>query len=215
MKNIVVLGGSNPDVLQLLHDLANHRQDWQLIGILDDRLPKGSTVLGAPVLGSLDGWHELEASTAFVQSIVSRPQTSRTILERLRIPRERFPNLIHPTSIVSQLRVGGATMGCGNIVLQGASIQPNAVLGDFNYVNIHCTIGHDAVVGDFNSFGVAAVVTGRCRIGRECYLGSASVITNESEIGDGAFICAGTVISRSVPAGAKMLGNPPRLLPNS
>lgn len=215
MKRIVILGGSNPDVVQLISDLTEANCEWELSGILDDGLPQGSVVCGVPVHGPLDAWRKIDSHTAFAQSIVSRPQTARAVIERLQIPRERFPNLVHPAAVISRLRVGAATFGYGNLIMQGASIQPNAVLGDFNYVNIHCVIGHDSVVGGYNSFGVAAVVTGRCRIGQECYIGSTSVITNEAQVGDGAFICAGTVISRPVPPGAKMMGNPPRVLPNS
>ena len=215
MKEIVVIGGSNPDVLQLISDIADADESWRLIGVLDDAMEKGALVLDAPVLGPLESWRDLDSQVCFAQSIVSKPRTTRSIVQRLKIPRERFPNLIHPRAIVFRDRAGAARLGQGNLVLQGSSIQPGAVMGDYNYVNINCVVGHDAVVGDYNSFGVAATITGRCRIGDACYIGSGSVITNGAAVGDQCFVCAGTVVSRTLKPGGKVMGNPARTLPSS
>lgn len=213
MKEIVVIGGGNPDTIQLVLELFESDHQYQLTGVLDDGKPIGTMVLGYPVLGPLDAWSTLDPGVSFVQSIVANPRTSRAIVQRLQIPKERFPNLIHPRASVFRSGPGTVRMGYGNQVLHGSSIQPAAVLGDFNYININAVIGHDAVVGDFNSFGVAAVVTGRCRVGNACYIGSCSVVTNSIAVDDECFICAGTVVSNKLKPGAKVLGNPPRMLP--
>ncbi|MFO0911620.1 MAG: acetyltransferase [Pirellulales bacterium] len=213
MKQIVIIGGGNPDAIQLVQELFESDRQYQLIGILDDGKPVGTMVLGVPVLGPLDVWRDLDGTLCFAQSIVANPRTSRAIVQRLQIPHERFPNLIHPRASVFRSGPGAARMGYGNLALHGSSIQPAAVLGNFNYVNINSVIGHDAVVGDFNSFGVAAVVTGRCRVGHACYIGSCSVVTNGIAVDDECFICAGTVVSSKLKPGAKVLGNPPRMVP--
>jgi sugar O-acyltransferase (sialic acid O-acetyltransferase NeuD family) len=214
MKEIVVIGGANPDVLQLIYDIADAEGGWKLIGALDDAKDQGAMVLGAPILGPLEAWRDLDAKVCFAQSIVSNPRTAQAIVQRLGIPGERFPNLIHPRAIVFRGRPGAAQLGRGNLVLQGSSIQSGAILGDYNYVNINCVVGHDAAIGDFNSFGVAATITGRCQVGNACYIGSASVITNDAEVGDECFICAGTVVPRSLKPSCKVIGNPLRMLPN-
>jgi sugar O-acyltransferase (sialic acid O-acetyltransferase NeuD family) len=215
MKKIVVIGGANPDVLQLILDIARAGESWQVLGVLDDAMERGALVLDAPVLGPLESWRDLDSHVCFAQSIVSQPQTARSIVQRLKIPSERFPNLIHPTATVFQDGAGAARLGQGNLVLQGSSIQSGAVMGDYNYVNINCVVGHDAVVGDYNIFGVTATITGHCHVGEACYIGSGSVITNGAALGDQCFVCAGTVVPRTLKPGSKVMGNPLRMLPTS
>jgi acetyltransferase-like isoleucine patch superfamily enzyme len=49
-------------------------------------------------------------------------------------------------------------------------------------------------------------------IGADVWLGAGVTILGGTTIGDGAVVGAGTVIKRDVPAGAVVVGNPPRII---
>jgi acetyltransferase-like isoleucine patch superfamily enzyme len=52
-------------------------------------------------------------------------------------------------------------------------------------------------------------------IGNDVSIGIGSLILKGVQIGDGAMIEAGSVVTRDVPAGARMMGNPARLVATS
>ena len=210
MRDLVVLGGSNVDALQLISDINEDRQTWNLLGILDDFLPVGTSVLDSVVLGPLS--LPLPSGTAVVQSIVSRPSVTKLIIERVSAAVLEFPNLVHPASHVFSGRKSSSFCGRGNLIFQGASIQPQSRLGDFNYINIGTVIGHDISIGSFNSFGPGVLLSGRVAVGDCCYFGSGAVVTNGAVIADGCFVCAGSVVVRSVDSGLKVMGNPARVI---
>jgi|688.fasta_scaffold187171_2 sugar O-acyltransferase (sialic acid O-acetyltransferase NeuD family) len=210
MKDIVIVGGGNIDVIQLLEDINTDSTAWKIAGILDDRLPPGFDVLGIPVLGGLNT--PMPKDMHFLQSIVSSPKLAIDIVNRLGVSLDRFPNLVHPLASIYRRRDLDETGKRGNIVFQFSSIQPRVRIGDFNYVNIGCVLGHDVGIGNGNSFGPAVVVSGRAIVGDHCYIGSSAVITNGVTVADWSFVSAGAMVARDVERGCKVMGNPARVI---
>ena len=71
---------------------------------------------------------------------------------------------------------------------------------------------HDGVIGDWSLIGANVTIAGLTTIGENCYIGGGMSITNRLSIGDGALIGLGSDVIRDVLAGARVAGNPARVL---
>lgn len=118
-----------------------------------------------------------------------------------------YPNLIHPSV---QLIRDTTVMGKGNIIAAGSILTCNVSLGDFNFINLHCTIGHDAIIGDFNTVNPLSAISGNVVIGDECFIGCGANILQDITLGDSCTIGAGATVIHNVNIGDTEVGVPAR-----
>jgi len=126
---------------------------------------------------------------------------------------------VHPDAVlIGDVRIGpestvwpGAVLrGDGAPIIVGArtSIQDGTV--------IHCTPVHPTVVGDDCVVGHLVHLEG-CTIEDRSLVGSGSIVLHEAIVRTGSLVGAGAVVSgrTEVPSGAKALGVPARIKPDS
>ncbi|MCB8883364.1 hypothetical protein ACELLULO517_24160 [Acidisoma cellulosilytica] len=103
----------------------------------------------------------------------------------------------------------------GTIIGQPAYIGPFTAFG-LNVLQMPMSVvGHDVVIGDYCTLCSSTSIAGYVVLEDEVFLGAGAVVMNGRpgsplRIGRGAVIAAGAVITKSVPPGAKMMGNPAR-----
>lgn len=120
-----------------------------------------------------------------------------------------LPSLIHPAATISIT----ATLGEGVIASAGVIVQSDARIGQFTMLNTAATIDHDNVVGAFVSIAPGVHTAGSVTIQDQAFVGLGAVIIGGVTVGEQAFVGAGAVVTRDVPAGARVVGNPARVLP--
>lgn len=180
---------------------------FRLIGFIDDTPEKqGRTVHGQPVFGrdALQRWPD-----AYVLAVLGSPTSYRIrkkMIDGLMIPIERFATVIHPAATVSPLAVIGRNV----LIMAGVVITSNSVIGNHVCVLPNTVIHHDAVIGDWSLIGSNVTIAGAAIIGENCYIGSGTSIMNGLDVGDGALVGLGSSVIKSVPAQAKIAGNPAR-----
>jgi sugar O-acyltransferase (sialic acid O-acetyltransferase NeuD family) len=108
-----------------------------------------------------------------------------------------------------------AKFGMNAFIADFCFIGPDVEIGDGVLVNYMASISHDVKVGEFVTLGPGARVNGHVSVGDDVMIGSNAVIRNGKKlepllIGDSATIGAGAVVTKSVPAGATVVGNPAR-----
>ncbi len=126
---------------------------------------------------------------------------------------------VHPDAVlIGDVRIGpestvwpGAVLrGDGAPIIVGArtSIQDGTV--------IHCTPIHPTIVGDDCVVGHLVHLEG-CTIEDRSLVGSGSIVLHEAIVRTGSLVGAGAVVSgrTEVPSGAKALGVPARIKPDS
>ena len=92
-------------------------------------------------------------------------------------------------------------------------LAPGVYLPDGGHIVIGAhEIGTETVIQPRVTIGMGIVEGGPPRIGSRVWIGSDSVIYGAIVIGDGATILPGTVVTKSIPPGAVVSGNPPRLV---
>ncbi len=124
---------------------------------------------------------------------------------------------VRPFTLTSRLaNVGpGVELGAGSILCAFTTLTADAVIGRSFHANIYSYVAHDCVVGDYVTFAPRVSCNGGVRIKDHVYVGTGAVIRPSSPdrpivIGAGATIGMGAVVTRSVPAGATVVGNPAR-----
>ena len=96
-------------------------------------------------------------------------------------------------------------------------VTSNASIGRFFHCNLYSYVAHDCVIGDFVTFAPGVKCNGNVFIEDHSCIGTGAMLlpgTHDAPlvIGRGAVVGIGAVVTRSVPAGATVVGNPGRLL---
>ena len=180
---------------------------YELIGFVDDtpekqgRDDRGFTVFDRSAL--------TRCPDARVLAVPGGPRSFRSrrqVIERLGIDPDRFATVVHPAARVSPL----ARLGRNVLLMAGAVVTSNAVIGDHVCVLPNTVIHHDVNLGRWSLVGSGVTIAGGTRIGANCYVGSGSSIMNNLEIGEGALVGLGSTVIRNVAPGRTVAGNPAR-----
>ncbi|MBP1806800.1 NeuD/PglB/VioB family sugar acetyltransferase [Rubellimicrobium aerolatum] len=203
--DLVVVGFSG----NALDALSAIEASFRVVAFLDDNAGlHGRDFEGVPVLpvAALGRFPE-----ARVLCLIGSERSYRhraAIIGRLGLPEARFATVVHPRAEVSRL----ARIGAGSVLLAGAQVVSNGVVGRHVIVLPQSVVHHDSEVGDFTLVGTGVIVAGHVRVGPGCYLGSGSRLKNGVTVGEGALVGMGANVLRDVPPGATVVGNPARVL---
>ena len=206
MGKILLIGGGGH--ARVLIDLIRSLGKYEIVGILDPQLEKGSAVLGVSVLGGdrvLKGLYDQKAKNACIGiGSVNSNEKRRSLYERVSEIGFRVPELIHPKSIVSnESKIAGGVQ-----VMAGAIIQANTFIDQNTIINTGAVVDHDCIVGKHVHICPGAVISGGCIIGDGAFIGVGSMVIQGVKIGKGTLIAAGSVVLKNVPDGATVKGVP-------
>lgn len=186
--------------------------EFHLLGFVDDE-----PVKSWPSAWELGPWAVMDRSglsrhpRAHVLAVPGSEKSylqRRAVIESLGIADDRWATVIHPRASVSPR----ATIGRNVLVMAGAVICADAVVGDHVVVLPQAVIHHDCQVGDFTLVCSGTVLAGGVHVGRNCYLGSRTSVRPSLRIGDGALTGMGSVVLGDVPESFRVAGIPARPL---
>jgi sugar O-acyltransferase (sialic acid O-acetyltransferase NeuD family) len=120
-----------------------------------------------------------------------------------------FPNLVHPSAITSNLKIG-----IGNIISPRVVFACDSVIGDFNLINRCSTLGHDLVMGDFNSICPGAVISGCVEIENMCNVGANATVLQGLRLNSNTVIGAGAVVTKDTTGFETLIGIPAKRMNN-
>ncbi len=184
-------------------------ESWRCVGFVDDTPEKqGREVHGVPVYGRAAFREHGDTPVLAVPGSPISYRERRAIIEGLGLPRERFARVIHPNAQVAARAIVGTNL----LVMAGAVIGHDVVVGDHVMILPNAVVMHDGAIRDWSLIGANVTIAGLTTIGENCYIGGGVSISNKLSIGDGALIGLGSVVIRDVPAGARVAGNPARVL---
>lgn len=182
---------------------------YQIVGIIDDSMEKGTDVIGSPVLGGVEVLPELfqQGVRTAVNSVggIGDYKVRLRVFHTLADAGFICPPIVHPTAHVDP----SARLEAGVLVLAQSYVSGNARVGMGTLINNSVVISHDcaagvctnfspgamiagdAVIGDFSQIGMNATVNIGVRIGRECLIGNGATV--KKDVPDGTRVFAGQI----------------------
>lgn len=194
-------GGLGREVLSL----ASVTDEFEVIGFLDDSLPKNMAIKGIKVFGGLEALNSFEGIVNMVLAF-GDPVVKSKIAGKISREKVHYPIIKHPTVILqeeSTIRIGK-----GNILCAGSIFTNDIRLGDHVLFNLNCTVGHDSTIGNYSSVMPGVNIAGEAEIGAGVLIGSGSNILNRVRIGDNCTIGMGSVVIRDIEPNFTVAGVP-------
>ncbi len=211
MKKIVIAGagGFGRELLQWIKDINAVKPTWEIVGFIDDNLQALDGIeIDYKVVGTIKDWcpkKDEEFALAF-----GSPELKRKIVSIIKEKGGNFATIIHPTALLSEF----AHYGEGLIMFPYSKLSCNTTVGDFVTI-LSTQIGHDNEIGDYTVISGGCNIVRNVKIGKDVFLAAGVCIAQDVIIGDGAYLGLGSVILKDVAPGAKMFGNPARVVPGN
>ena len=209
MKKIIIVGagGFGRELRWWIKDINRVTPTWEIAGFLDDDLHAlDGYACDYPVIGTIKDWQPKE-DEEFALALGS-PALKRKIVAQMKEKGAKFATVVHPTAMLSEF----ATVGEGLIMFPNSKISCDSRVGDFVTL-LSTLIGHDTVIGDYTVISGGCNVVRNVTIGNDVFLAAGVCIAQDVTVGDGAYLGLGSVILKDVKPGAKMFGNPARIVP--
>ena len=202
METVWVIGGGGHAKVVIATLLA--AGEFKVAGVLDDDpTRRGEKVLGVEIVGDtrLATLARLEVKRAVIAigSNSARAAVADRCGDRL-----TWASVVHPRAYLAP----GVTIGEGTVVLAGAIVQPDTVVGRHAILNTACSVDHDSVLGDFTHIAPGARLAGGVRVATGSLIGLGAVLLPGRSIGSWATVGAGSVVIRDVPDRTVVKGVP-------
>lgn len=215
MKNLIIIGagGCGREVFQWAKDINRDnmkrigQERWNIKGFIDDDLEVlQDKKCPVPVLTKVDEY-EIESNDEFI-CCIGNGAIRKMIVDKMKAKGAIFVNIIHPTAVVAD----SCILGEGIIIYPFALISDNAKVGDGCIINMYSSVAHDSNLGEYCTISAHCDITGMCTLGDMVFMGTTSNMVPSSRIGNNVYICAGSTIMSRVKDGAKVLGNPAKIM---
>ncbi len=207
---VVGAGGFGRETVEAVRALNAAGARWRIAGYLDDDPARRGTVIdGVPVVGGTEKLSDMPDASVVVctgrpDNYVSRPR----IVQKLRLPPERYATIIHPSASVSTT----SQLGPGTVVLAQSVLTAAVTVGAHVAIMPHVVLTHDDAIGDFVTMASGVCLSSSVHVGRCAYLGAGALVREQRSIGSCSLVGIGAVVTRDIPADEVWVGIPARYI---
>jgi len=198
---IAATGGFAKEVLTILNDLGQIHLFDGFIEPDEFFTNKQSKVkvMGFPILNS----SQVNPETHKIIIGIGNPSSREKVFKELGDKFE-YPNIIHPSAIISKW----TKIGKGAVICPGVIITCDITIGDFCQLNLSTTIGHDCIIGDYFTTAPGCNISGNCNLGKYVYFGTQSAVRQGITICDNTTIGMGGIVVKNIVKPGIYIGNP-------
>lgn len=211
MKPKVVIFGSSGHA-KVIVDIIESESKFELLGFIDKFKSVGDEILGYKVIGDEESLSDLMVKFGFDQGVVGIGDNfirSRVVLKIKELaPNFQFINCIHKSAKVSN----HLTIGIGNVVMPGATINASSVISNHCIFNTNSSLDHDCILSNFSSLGPNSAVGGNCNIGEFSAVGIGASVFHGIHIDDNCIIGGGSLVNKHTQPNSVYYGVPAKLV---
>jgi sugar O-acyltransferase (sialic acid O-acetyltransferase NeuD family) len=198
-NSIIIFGGGGH--AKMCIDLLRRTEEYDILGIVDDKLAIGTSILGVKVIGGSDVLSKLIALGVkyAVNGVgaIKDPKIRGNIHADLTNAGFCLPNLVHPASNVEV----SVRMGDGNQIMMGAVVGSDVQIGNGCLINSGAIISHDCILQDHCHVAPGAVLAGAIDVGDGSVIGMGATVYLGLSIGKDAMIFNGMNVFKDIPEG--------------
>lgn len=169
-KPKIVIVGASGQGMEVL-SIIQKQSAFEFSGFIDVLYPKEKKYFGYDIIGNDDNYDEIYQSG--IHNIVvaggwlKGTKIISNIFNKAKLSNFNFPNIIHPSAIISE----NVILGCGIQIFANAFIGPNVSIGDGCVINNGSIVSHDSETGKFCFVAPGAVIAGNVSVGDYVVLG--------------------------------------------
>ena len=209
MKQIAIFGasGCGRGVMPLA------RQQWAASGgphqlVFVDDHPPAAECNGHRVLTYTE-WLAQSASSRHVNIAIANSAVRQKLVQRCLADGVQF----FEVRAANVVQLDDVQLGEGAILCPFVTLTSNICIGRHFHANIYSYVEHDCIIGNYVTFAPGVKCNGNVVVEDHAYIGTGVIIKQGQPgqplvIGRGAVVGMGAVVTKSVPAGATVVGNP-------
>jgi sugar O-acyltransferase (sialic acid O-acetyltransferase NeuD family) len=194
---LIIYGGGGHG--KSLIDLVRSMGAYRIVGVIDDGISGGTSILGVPVLGGAEKLPDLHASGVRLAlnavGGIGNISIRMRIFERLADAGFVCPTVIHPSAVIEP----SAILDAGIQVMPHAYIGSEAHIGYGAIINTGAIVSHECQVGEFANLSPGSILAGQVQVGAAALLGMGVTVNLQVKIGRMARIGNSAVIKQDVP----------------
>ena len=204
--------GCGRSLMPVARQQLARESDASEIVFIDDALESVAEVNAHRAMNYLAFLNET-ASEKYVQIAIANSHVREKIAQRLKMDGIQLWSIIADNVVLmDQLELAE-----GSALSPFVTIGSNVRIGKCFQANLYSYVEHDCVIGDFVTFAPGVKCNGNIHIHDHAYIGAGAMIKQSKPddplvIGVGAIVGMGAVVTKSVPAGATVVGNPARIV---
>ena len=204
--------GCGRSLMPIARQQLARESDASEIVFIDDALESVAEVNAHRAMNYLAFLNET-ASEKYVQIAIANSHVREKIAQRLKMDGIQLWSIIADNVVLmDQLELDE-----GSALSPFVTIGSNVRIGKCFQANLYSYVEHDCVIGDFVTFAPGVKCNGNIHIHDHAYIGAGAMIKQGKPddplvIGIGAIVGMGAVVTKSVPAGATVVGNPARIV---
>jgi len=211
MKQSVIVIGAGGHA-RVVIDILEAADRYRIIGVVDKQLAEGQLFCNYPVLGNDEILPKLYqdgiCNVAIGVGAFTDNNARKKIFEQVKAQRFCIVNAVHPSATIMK----NVTIDEGIVVFPGAIINSYAQIGSNVIVATGSTVDHETVVENHVLISAGVNIGANVKIQAESLIAIGATVISGIIVGKSALVCAGAVVVRNVPAGAKVMGVPARVM---
>lgn len=207
--DICIFGASGH--AKVVIDVIEREGRYRVAALYDDNLAlHGQVFFGYPILGGRDtllAHYQQGMMTAVIVAIGNNEIRAKVAewLKRQDVPRV---SSVHPSAQIAR----GVKIGAGSVLMAGAIVNADAVIGDEVIINTGATVDHDNVIADAVHVAPGSHLCGHVSVGYGSFIGAGSVLIPSVHIGTNVVVGAGSTVLNNIADDQRVAGSPCRAI---
>ena len=196
MNKIILIGAGGH--AKSCIDVIEKTKKYKIIGLIDNKLSVGTSVLGYKVIGN-----DRELRSLFKKDIkfahiaigsIKDSSLRKYLFVKLSEIGFRFPVIISPQALVSKY----CYIDAGTIIMNHVIINADAKIGKNCIINNKTLIEHDCYIDDHSHIATSVTINSTVKIGKLSFVGSGSVIKQNITVEDNSFVNMGSIVFKDI-----------------
>lgn len=198
-NSLIILGGGGH--AKMCIDILKQTEEFSIVGIVDEKLPLDTEVLGIKVIGDESILEDLNSKgiNLAVNGIgsVTNPNIRKKAFNKLKNMGFTLPKLIHPSAIVEP----SARIGEGCQIMMGACVGSDVTVKENCIINSNSVISHDSLINSHSQISPGAILAGQVTVDELAIIGMGVTIYIGVKIGKNSVIQNGLDVFNDIDPG--------------